>query len=150
MGKKAAAISSSSFFFKLVGSVYLTTSKVKKWSKACKPSLLCALFSSNYLFLQFFPFSFHILIPWLYPKLFWEIDRPKAGHGVRNSLLYDIIASMRAYWLIVTLFWAEPQCSVFRVSTLFRMPSGSQQELDNTNFSQVLWNMLADIETAVP
>lgn len=32
-----------------------------------------------YLFLQFFPFSFHTLILWLYPKAFGEVDRPKAG-----------------------------------------------------------------------
>lgn len=80
MGKKAAAISSSSFFFILMGSVYLTISRVKNGVRCANYVYFVLHFVITvYLFLQFFPFSFHTLIPWLYPKVFWEVDRPKAG-----------------------------------------------------------------------
>lgn len=84
--------------------------QTEKWSKKCRLTLLCALFCNSYLFI-FYNSSHSVSILECHGKKCFEKLVGPRQHMLRNSLIYDFIAFIRAYWHIITLFWVEPHCS---------------------------------------
>lgn len=98
--------------------LFISLWESEKWSKVCKLSLLCPLLSSNYLStFTVLPIQLPCSNPMAVPRsVLGSLIGPRL-EMLRNLLLCDnIIASIRAYWHIVTLFWAEPHCSFFETT----------------------------------
>lgn len=94
--------------------LFISPWESEKWSKVCKLSLLHPLFSNNYLSVfTVLPIQLPYSNPMAVPRSVLGNLIGPMQEMLRNLLLCDIIASIRAYWHIVTLFWAEPHCSFF-------------------------------------